>query len=104
MTLTAAHLSPIIALIAGVACRQRDDLSAAAVQERIYANEERSGPLLQERCERCVDVAFVAGLQDKDLPSNQAGGSLHFSHFCFSRRKVRIREKGDDRGHGNKLV
>ena len=55
-----------------VAGRQRDDLIAPAVEERIGANDERAGPLLDHGCEGRVDVAFGAGIQDMELQPQRA--------------------------------
>ena len=46
---------------------QRDELVAPAEEERIGSDEKRAGPLLDEGCERRVEVAFAAGLQDMQL-------------------------------------
>ena len=50
-----------------MARRQRDELFAPADEERIGGDKERAGPLLDESCERRVDLAFGAGLQDMEL-------------------------------------
>ena len=47
-----------------MARRQRDELLAPAVEERIGGEDERAGMQLHEGCESCVDLAFGAGLQD----------------------------------------
>jgi hypothetical protein len=50
-----------------MACRQRDELLAPAVAERIAADDERPGLPLDEGGESGVDLAFGANLQDMEL-------------------------------------
>src|SRR6266567_3661631 len=59
--------APLVARRNGKPCRQRDELFAPAVEERIGADEERAGLQLEERAEGRVDLAFRAGLQDNEL-------------------------------------
>ena len=47
-----------------MACRQRHELLAPAVEKRIGADDERAGMQLDEGREGGVDLAFGAGLQD----------------------------------------
>ena len=50
-----------------MARRQRHELLAAGVEERIAADEERAGVQLGEGGESDVDLAFGVGLQDMEL-------------------------------------
>ena len=43
-----------------MASRQRDELIASTGEERIGTDEQRTSPLLDERREGCVDLAFAA--------------------------------------------
>ena len=46
---------------------QRQELLAPAAKERVRANDERAGLQLDEGCESGAELAFGAGLQDKEL-------------------------------------
>ena len=58
---------------------------------------------LDEGCERGVDLAFAAGLQDTELHPLRARCFLHVSHDTLGVRIVRVHEQGDHVGLGNQL-
>ncbi len=86
-----------------MACRQRHELLAPAVEERIGADDERAGMQLDEGGESGVDLAFGAGLQDMELHPLRARRFLHVSHDALGSRIVRVHEQGDHPGLGNQL-
>ena len=86
-----------------MARRQRHELLAPAVEERIGADEERAGLQLDEGGEGGVDLAFGAGLQDMELHPLRARRFLHVSHHALGTRIVRVHQQGDHAGLGNQL-
>ena len=97
------EFAPLIDRRNGMACRQRHELLAPAVEERIGADDERAGMQLDEGREGGVDLAFGAGLQDMELQPLRARRLLHVSHRCARHRIVRVHEQGDHLGLGNQL-
>ena len=51
---------------------QRHELLALADEERVGADDERAGMRLDRASESGVDLAFGAGLQDKELHALRA--------------------------------
>ena len=86
-----------------MARRQRQDLLASAVDERIAVDDERTGLHLDEGRKSGIDLAFGAGLQDRELHTLRARRFLHISHGALRARKVRIHEQNDHPGLGNQL-
>ena len=86
-----------------MACRQRHELLAPAVEERIGADDERAGMQLDEGGEGGVDLAFGAGLQDRELHPLRARRFLHVSDDALGIRIVRVHQQGDHPGLGNQL-
>ena len=82
---------------------QRHELLAPADEERIGADDERAGLQLDEGCESGVDLAFGAGLQDRELHPLRARRFLHVSDDALGIRIVRVHEQGDHLGLGNQL-
>ena len=60
---------------------------AAHQKERIISDQECIGSMLNEACERGVDIAFVAGLHNNQLQTECARRFLHFSQLVRSRWK-----------------
>ena len=87
-----------------MARRQIGNLFGPAAEVRIAADEERSGPLLDQACEGRVDLAFGAGSQHDELQPERARRSLGLIQFQLGIRIVRVHQHGDDRGVGNELV
>ena len=54
-------------------------------------------------CEGGVDLAFAAGLQDRELHPLRARRFLHVSHDALANRIARVDEQGDHPGLGNQL-
>ena len=50
-----------------------------------------------------IDLAFGAGLQDRELHPRCARRRLHLSDNALGNRNVRVHEQGDDRSLGNHL-
>src|SRR5262245_51151285 len=61
----------------GMARCQRNDLIALAAEERVRADQERSGAGLSYGCERHVDLAFSIRAQDAHLLPEVASGILN---------------------------
>ncbi len=58
---------------------------------------------LDEGGEGGVDLAFGAGLQDRELHPLRARRFLHVSNDALGSRIVRVHEQGDHPGLGNQL-
>ena len=86
-----------------MACRQRHQLFAPAVEERVAADDERAGMQLDEDHEGGVDLAFGAGLQDMELHPLGARHPLHVFNGAPGIRIARVHEQGDYPGLGNQL-
>ena len=69
-----------------MACRQRDELLAPAVEERIGADEERTSVQLDERAKGSIDLTFRAGLQDNQLHPLSARRFLQISYCALGTR------------------
>jgi hypothetical protein len=59
--------------------RERDEVIAALVEERIDADKERSATLLGNGHECYVNLAVGTGLQDNELYSKHTCSRLHIS-------------------------
>src|SRR4029453_2356491 len=64
----------------GMARRQGHELLAAANEERIDANMQRSGALLHEGRKGHIDRRWAVCLQNKKLSPNTLRGRLHFKY------------------------
>jgi hypothetical protein len=53
----------------------------------------RAPALFNERREGRVDLAIVAGVQDKDLQPEDAGGLLRLSRIGFAIRVARVHQR-----------
>ena len=84
-----------------MARRQRDKPRALAVEESIVSDEERSNSALDEGCEGSLKVAFVAGVQDIDVPPERARCLLGISRLGIGIWEIRIHEHADHDGVGN---
>ena len=47
--------------------RQRHEFFASGVEEWIAGDDERIGPLLDEGCKGCAELAFGSGIHDVNL-------------------------------------
>ena len=63
-----------------MACRQRHDLLASAVEEWIGHHDEPAGLQLGEGRESRVDLVFRAGLQDGEPPPTRSRRFLHVAY------------------------
>src|SRR5206468_4767584 len=87
----------------GMACRQRDELLAPAVEERIGAEDERASTQLDEGRKSCVDLAFGGGLHELELQPLRGRRILHLPHDWLGKRIIRVYEQGDHPSPGNQL-
>src|SRR5262245_43913273 len=85
-------------------CRQRDDLIEATAEERIVVDKKRIGPLLDERCERSIEVAVAAGSQHTNLPPEGASRRLQAFRLGLGNRIGWVDQIGDHSGHGHQFV
>ena len=67
-----------------MACRQRHDLLAPAVDEWFGGDDEGAGVALDEGGEGGVNLAFAAGIEDKELHPLGARRFLHVVHHALS--------------------
>src|SRR5262249_14300459 len=58
-----------------VVCRERDDLVASGVEERIGGDHERAHLLLGDRYEGCLDLVFSAGPEKTKLIAPALGNA-----------------------------
>ena len=61
-----------------MAGRQRDEPIAPLVEERVAADQNGAGPLLDDAGESHVEATLGAGVEDINLQSN---GARSFRHF-----------------------
>jgi hypothetical protein len=75
-----------------VACRQRHELRNPVTEERIAEEHERARMQLDEGGEGGIDLAFGAGLQDRELQPLRARRFLSLSDEALGIGIVRIYE------------
>ena len=101
----AAGLSEFAVLVDGrdrVPRRQRDYFVALAVEERIGADQHRSGVQLRCSCERSIDGVLVAREQYMYLLADSARCFLNLPHFGRVSGTIRIEEYSDQLEPRNK--
>ena len=86
-----------------VSC-QRHELLTPGGEERVGADEKRTGALLDQGCERSLGFALVVGVENNNLPSNGAGRGLHLIHLVFRLQKARIYKQCNQARTGNELA
>src|SRR5262249_28580076 len=69
-----------------MARRERDELFTPAQEIRVVGNKQCPCPWLDHALERCVNVSFPAGSEEKNLLSNQPCRFLHVSDSGFGTR------------------
>ena len=87
----------------GMACRQRHELLAPVVKDRVGSNDEPAGMRFDDGRESRVDLAFVAGFHDLELQSLYVRRFLHVLHNALGNRIVWVHEQGDHLGSGSQL-
>jgi hypothetical protein len=75
-----------------MARRQRDELPAPAVEERVARDEERPGVQLSDGGKGGVDLAFAANPKDMGLHSLSARRFLHSSDDQLGISHIRVYE------------
>ena len=86
-----------------MACRQRHELLAPAVEEWIGGDDERASLPSDEGGEGGVDLAFDAGLQDMKLHPLCPRRLFYVFHYELESRIVRVHEQGDPPSLGNQF-
>ena len=87
-----------------MACGQRQELFAPAVEERVVADEKRAGVLLDKGGEGGVEFVFGAGLQDMELqPLSRAPLPATSLIMRSVAKSVRVHEQGDHLGLRNQV-
>ena len=86
-----------------MACRQRHELFAAAVEERIGTDDECVGMLLDKSIKGGLEFALGAGFQDIKLHALRPRRFLHGFDVARDIRIVRVHQQGDQPGLGNQL-
>ena len=82
---------------------QPKELLAPAGEERIRADNKPAGMKFGEGREGGIDLAFGAGLQDRELELLRAHSFLDVSYCKLDIRTVRVHQQGDHLGLGNQL-
>src|SRR5262249_33704390 len=67
-------------------------------------DDERTSLLLSHGCERCIELAFVAGPNDKNFLPERMDSHLRGLHFDFAARMVWIHEISDSGSLRNELM
>src|SRR5262249_43394556 len=62
------------------------NLNTAAVEERVWCNEEGIGSLTDERCECIINFVTSAGAEGLNLHRHRGCGRLHICHGSFGGR------------------
>ena len=83
-----------------MACRQRHDLLASAVEKRIGRHDERAGMQLDEGRQSRVDLVFRAGLQDGEPPPVRARRFLHVAYDALRKSNWSGSQAGRSPGPG----
>ena len=66
-----------------MASSERDDLRRPAVEKRVALDQQRPRVLLDQSCERIVEITVVAGIDDENLLPCRAGSVLNTeSQLC----------------------
>src|SRR5262249_10275167 len=87
-----------------MARRQRGKLEPTGQQERVRADQERVGSVVDKGREGSFDLATVARRNDMELKPDCGGRSRRIPRHRLSKGRVRIDKKTNARGGGNKLV
>jgi hypothetical protein len=87
-----------------MARRQLDKLLSPGIEERGCGNQQRPGALLDEGCERDVEIGFRIGAHDYELRTEVGRLLLHVAQLVFGVRIAWIDQHRDGRGLGNHLV
>jgi hypothetical protein len=78
-----------------MASSQCDESFALGEHESAGANKQRTGPALDERCKRCLDVAASARIKNDELLSDRLCRCLQVPSFCLGLSCVWMDEYGD---------
>ena len=77
-----------------IAGRERHELIALCVEERIVFNDERADPLPGKRCEARCDFPFGARTQDEQPSPERMRRCLHILRLRPCLLKIWVHEKG----------
>ena len=75
-----------------------------ANEESIGSDHQRAGSLLDQGCERRIEVAFAARMQDMELEPELAGRRLRVLRHGLGIGICRVDEQRNDGGRGDQLV
>src|SRR4051812_47531959 len=95
--------SPRITCGHGMACRERDELSTLAREERVGADQKRVRPLLDGGDERRFQVTLRTGLEENYLLSGYAYRAFDVFRLKFVSSIAWIDEHCDPRGAGQQV-
>jgi hypothetical protein len=87
-----------------MACRQRDELRAPAIEIRISTNEQRAGPTLDRGSERCVDFVFGTCNQHFHPQPKRLGSAPRFGLYGLRRRTFRVHQNSNRVGTRHDLM
>jgi hypothetical protein len=80
-------------------------LDTSAGKQRTTANEYRIGPFARDRCERSIDFAARASVEDFNFQRHGAGGCFHVAQVgCGNRDLGRIEQHGNTNGCGHQFA
>src|SRR5262249_44015904 len=88
------RLTHLIASGHTVACREANEPIALIVEQNITINEESPDLPLYQRRESCLKFSFMAHIEDKNLLSGNASGSLKLTYVDLRPRISRIDHEG----------
>ena len=83
---------------------ERDELNAPVKEQRIGAEHECAGALLQKTCKNGLDLAAITGMKHLDLLSDRRCRCPHLDRGCIGQRIVRIEQQADEFGAGQQLT
>jgi hypothetical protein len=78
-----------------MASRQRDEVISLGDKKRTVGDEESAGPLLDERSEGRVDVAFSVGAEDDEVLADRARCRLCVGRLGLGPRIVGVYKHAD---------
>src|SRR5262249_6803126 len=98
------ELGPLIDRGDRVAPRERNDLVAAAREDRVRADEDCRHTLLGELRKYRIDLSRAAGFHEDQLAADLSRRLLQLLQLDVGVGTIRIDEGGDDSSSGGKLV
>src|ERR1700682_646799 len=86
---------PASARASSIGGTSRPSALALTVEERVAGDQEGLRSALRESCEDGLDLSFVSGAPNVQLPSDRAGGRLQITQLRVQFRAIRVHDHRD---------